>query len=196
MPADPDGGCACALAFSTLLSSQGADAHHPRSFGLFRGNPTNLPALAGGVKRLRKTWLTWLLVVPRAYPHFVVPEPGMTVQGGNSLFPGDCRLSGWPCRSGQDETVDSKGDLVKSRATRGSGGSGPARVPPTKAATPPALRPDRRTPRAAAPMTSAKGYLWAGQKAPRRPRPGPGLWRMPDARDSGVRSARTIAQPV
>ena len=23
-----DGGCACALAFSTLLSSQGADAHH------------------------------------------------------------------------------------------------------------------------------------------------------------------------
>src|SRR5258707_12267195 len=53
----PDGVCACALAFSTLLSSQGADAHHPRLFGLIRGNPTNLPVLQDVVKRLQRTRL-------------------------------------------------------------------------------------------------------------------------------------------
>ena len=46
----PDGGCACALAFSTLLSSQGADAHHRSALAGFRGNPSNLPASSGPVK--------------------------------------------------------------------------------------------------------------------------------------------------
>src|SRR6266581_6433048 len=34
-PGPLDGVCACALAFSTLLSSQGADAHHRRLFSLY-----------------------------------------------------------------------------------------------------------------------------------------------------------------
>jgi hypothetical protein len=38
-----DGVCACALAFSTLLSSQGADAHHQETFESVWGNPANLP---------------------------------------------------------------------------------------------------------------------------------------------------------
>jgi hypothetical protein len=49
-PAPTDGVCACALAFSTLLSSQGADAHHRSALAGFRGNPTNLPASSGPVK--------------------------------------------------------------------------------------------------------------------------------------------------
>src|SRR5215470_7596871 len=56
LPTGPlDGVCACALAFSTLLSSQGADAHHPRLFSLIRGNPANLPVLPDVVNRLHRT---------------------------------------------------------------------------------------------------------------------------------------------
>jgi hypothetical protein len=47
-----DGVCACALAFSTLLSSQGADAHPRRPVSLVRGNPANLPAVKASVKQL------------------------------------------------------------------------------------------------------------------------------------------------
>src|SRR5215475_11872388 len=45
-----DGICACALAFSTLLSSQGTDAHHQEPHNSIRGNPTNLPAHLPTVK--------------------------------------------------------------------------------------------------------------------------------------------------
>jgi len=48
--APTDGVCACALAFSTLLSSQGADAHHRSALAGIRGNPSNLPASLGPVK--------------------------------------------------------------------------------------------------------------------------------------------------
>ena len=49
-PAPLTGFCACALAFSTLLSSQGADAHHRSALAGFRGNPSNLPASSRPVK--------------------------------------------------------------------------------------------------------------------------------------------------
>jgi|SRR5579875_1817409 len=57
----PDGVCACALAFSTLLSSQGADAHPLRHSNLIRGNPANLPVLPRAVNRSHSTdcALTW-----------------------------------------------------------------------------------------------------------------------------------------
>src|ERR1700728_3596608 len=84
---DPDGGCACALAFSTLLSSQGADAHHRRSLDLVRGNPANLPALPGVVNLLPKTCLAWSRVVHRAYPQLATRIPGMYSLGGVLLCP-------------------------------------------------------------------------------------------------------------
>jgi hypothetical protein len=49
-PAPLTGFSACALAFSTLLSSQGADAHHRSALAGFRGNPSNLPASSRPVK--------------------------------------------------------------------------------------------------------------------------------------------------
>ena len=45
-----DGVCANALAFSTLLSSQGADANRPELLNSVRGNPANLPACLMTVK--------------------------------------------------------------------------------------------------------------------------------------------------
>src|SRR5487761_1096188 len=44
-----DGVSACALAFGTLLSSQGADAHLRKTLILLGGNPTNLPPVPGPV---------------------------------------------------------------------------------------------------------------------------------------------------
>jgi hypothetical protein len=115
--ADPyDGVCACALAFSTLLSSQGADAHHPRPLGLIRGNPANLPVLADLVNLVRKTWLAWSRDVHRAYPYFGVSVSEIRALGGKLLALGDDRLFGRSCLPGQDERLGSKGDLVKSRA--------------------------------------------------------------------------------
>ena len=52
-PALTDGVCAYALAFSTLLSSQGADAHRHEALAWFRGNPANLPAGSGPVNFFR-----------------------------------------------------------------------------------------------------------------------------------------------
>jgi hypothetical protein len=39
-----------ALAFSTLLSSQGADAHRHKAFAWIEGNPHSLPASSSAVK--------------------------------------------------------------------------------------------------------------------------------------------------
>src|SRR5258708_5201378 len=92
LPTRPlDGVCACALAFSTLLSSQGADAHHPRLFSLIRGNPTNLPVLQDVVNRLHKTWLASSHVVHQAYSHSPARCPGCAQVGGDCSSPGDCR---------------------------------------------------------------------------------------------------------
>ena len=43
--------CAFALAFSTLLSSQGAVAHRHQAFAWVGGNPANLPAGVDSVNR-------------------------------------------------------------------------------------------------------------------------------------------------
>ena len=50
--------CAYALAFSTLLSSQGADAHRHKAFAWIGGNPLSLPARSRAVKRFRETLTT------------------------------------------------------------------------------------------------------------------------------------------
>jgi hypothetical protein len=90
LPVQPrDGGCACALAFSTLLSSQGADAHHRRSLDLVRGNPANLPGLPGRVNLLRKTGLAWSRGVDQAYPRLADPIPGFARWEGTCSIPGE-----------------------------------------------------------------------------------------------------------
>jgi hypothetical protein len=108
------GFCACALAFSTLLSSQGADAHRPRPLGLIWGNPANLPVLSDLVKPLRKTRLARLRSVYRAYPHFSDPESRIAHWEGGCSPLGDRRLQAAHVFPGQDERLGSKGDLVKS----------------------------------------------------------------------------------
>jgi hypothetical protein len=109
-PGPNDGVCACALAFSTLLSSQGADAHHPRPLSLIWGNPANLPAEPGLVNRVRKTYLAWSRVVHRAYPHLGIPVPrnARLREGGGPLETPACRQ------------VMSTGARRKTRQQRGS----------------------------------------------------------------------------
>jgi hypothetical protein len=53
-PRRTDGVCACALAFSTLLSSQGADAHLQKTHIFLGGNPSNLPARSSPVNIARE----------------------------------------------------------------------------------------------------------------------------------------------
>jgi hypothetical protein len=75
------GMCIYALAFSTLLSSQGADAHQLEALRLFiGGNPTNLPYrasrvnLAGDLDRSRALAGSSLLPTSAPGPH--LPTPG------------------------------------------------------------------------------------------------------------------------
>src|SRR5579859_1193360 len=79
--------CAYALAFSTLLSSQGADAHRHKAFAWFGGNPLSLPASSRAVKRLHLTLTTSQPHVPPAYPAVNCPD-GRTAH--RREFPG------WP----------------------------------------------------------------------------------------------------
>ena len=52
-----DGVCAfCALAFSTLLSSQGADAHLRRTLIRLQGNRLNLPGEVSFVNLVRQNF--------------------------------------------------------------------------------------------------------------------------------------------
>jgi len=67
-PAPTDGVCAYALAFSTLLSSQGADAHRHKAFAWFGGNPHILPASSGAVKRVHLMLTISQLITSPAYP--------------------------------------------------------------------------------------------------------------------------------
>jgi hypothetical protein len=106
--------CACALAFSTLLSSQGADAHRPRPLSLIWGNPANLPVLSDLVKPLRKTRFARLRSVYRAYPHFSDPESRIAHWEGGCSPLGDQPPAGSSCLPGAHERLGSKGDLVKS----------------------------------------------------------------------------------
>src|SRR5215510_503570 len=62
-------GKACALAFSTLLSSQGADAHHQEPHNSIRGNPANLPASHNKVKAVSGFGFAGLLRVNQLNSH-------------------------------------------------------------------------------------------------------------------------------
>ena len=66
-----DGVCACALAFSTLLSSQGADAHRLEPCNSIRGNPANLPASHKTVKAVSRFRFACLLRVNQLKPTVV-----------------------------------------------------------------------------------------------------------------------------
>ena len=65
----PETGKACALAFSTLLSSQGADAHHQEPHNSIRGNPANLPASHMTVKAVSGFGFAGLLHVNQLNSH-------------------------------------------------------------------------------------------------------------------------------
>jgi hypothetical protein len=119
LPASPtDGVCACALAFSTLLSSQGADAHHRSALAGFRGNPSNLPASSGPVKSCAEDFdLACQLAPASAYLRF-----GTTRYRAPSRKP-SCSLFAGPRGSarqrrsvslGAGETLGSKAVSVKS----------------------------------------------------------------------------------
>src|SRR5215831_1573132 len=73
--------CAYALAFSTLLSSQGADAHRHKAFAWIEGNPLSLPARLSAVKRLRLTLMTSQPRVLPAYPAAGRPLDGQRTTG-------------------------------------------------------------------------------------------------------------------
>ena len=117
-PAPLTGFCACALAFSTLLSSQGADAHHRLALARFRGNPSNLPASLGPVKsRSARSSIAYQLAASLSLPavrdH---PLPGSVPQAvllasGWSEGPSHQRRS---VSLGAGETLGSKAVSVKS----------------------------------------------------------------------------------
>ena len=112
----PDGVCACALAFSTLLSSQGADAHHRRLLGSSGATLlTYRPALS------LSTQFAGLGVV-----HYSLCNQHTRVRasrcrdalaGGDLPDPGALAPCGVPLPLGQDETLGSKRDQVKSGCT-------------------------------------------------------------------------------
>src|ERR1700685_2044445 len=88
LPAQPlTGFFACALAFSTLLSSQGADAHHQRRFKSLPGQPYELTRTARGCQPSSGNRLTSLLVVHPAYPHIDAPVPRSELPGRVSCWP-------------------------------------------------------------------------------------------------------------
>ena len=117
-PAPRRRGCACALAFSTLLSSQGADAHRHLAFALIRGNPHNLPADPGRVNQfLLVLTRRGVAVFPPAYPSGRAPVTGLSPAGVCWLVPRAESPTGDPLPAGQDETLGSKAVLVKSIVT-------------------------------------------------------------------------------
>ena len=106
---------ACALAFSTLLSSQGADAHRRGPCGLFWGNPANLPGDPRPVK-LTSTRLGLprdvLPSLPRLHPARDRARVSGTAvnRSGGGVSP--CQRPG---PSGHHETLGGIRDLVNSR---------------------------------------------------------------------------------
>src|SRR5690242_805252 len=75
--------CAYALAFSTLLSSQGADAHRHKAFAWFGGNPHSLPMRLRAVKLIHLTLTASLPRVLPAYPALARPEDGQHGEPGS-----------------------------------------------------------------------------------------------------------------
>src|SRR6266851_4628001 len=79
-----DGVCACALAFSTLLSSQGADAHRLEPCNSIRGNPANLPASHKTVKAVSRFRFGCLLRVNQLNPTVVSRYRSLRTKGKRS----------------------------------------------------------------------------------------------------------------
>ncbi len=79
-----DGVCACALAFSTLLSSQGADAHRLEPCNSIRGNPANLPASHKTVKAVSRFRFGCLLRVKQLNPTVVSRYRSLRTKGKRS----------------------------------------------------------------------------------------------------------------
>ena len=110
----PDGVCACALAFSTLLSSQGADAHHRRlldSSGatLLTYRPElNLSTQFAGLGVLHYS-------LYNQHTRVRASRCRDALAGGDLPDPGAASAPcGVPLPLGQDETLGSKRDQVKS----------------------------------------------------------------------------------
>src|SRR5690242_5512854 len=109
--------CAYALAFSTLLSSQGADAHRHKAFAWIGGNPPSLPASSRAVKRFRKTLTTTqpLCTSQPTLPLTVRCTDSGQQRGFPCWAPRTGAPAGAPIRArGQDETVGTHASYVKS----------------------------------------------------------------------------------
>ena len=85
VPAQPSltGFVRYALAFSTLLSSQGADAHRHKAFAWFGGNPHSLPMRLRAVKLIHLTLTASLPRVLPAYPALARPGDGQHGEPGS-----------------------------------------------------------------------------------------------------------------
>src|SRR5215467_15747778 len=90
-----------ALAFSTLLSSQGADAHRHKAFAWIGGNLLIIPASSRAVKRLHSTLTASQPHVLPAYPAADRPDARTAHLQGVSLAvprhwtPGRRSLRAW-----------------------------------------------------------------------------------------------------
>jgi hypothetical protein len=132
LPAQPlTGFFACALAFSTLLSSQGADAHHPRLFKSHPGQPYELTRTATGCQPSSGTDLVLYSSCTQHTLTLTRRFPGAKYLGG---CPAEAPVSGPPDwlpagPRGQDETLGSIEDQVKSGSWRA--GSRAISTPPT-----------------------------------------------------------------
>ena len=79
MSAAPMTGVHVALAFGTLLSSQGADAHRQEALASIWGNPANLPFFVKSVKRFGQESCLRVL--------HSTPAHGLGVPAGEALRP-------------------------------------------------------------------------------------------------------------
>jgi hypothetical protein len=108
-------GCAfCALAFSTLLSSQGADAHRHKAFAWIGGNPLTLPALSPPVKRFHPAVTARESVLCHQHTPYTHPPQAVCDAELRQLSPGPGHLPASRCSLGQDETLGSEAVPVKS----------------------------------------------------------------------------------
>ena len=116
-PDPTDGGfSACALAFSTLLSSQGADAHHRRLLGSSGATLlTYRPELSLSNQFAGLGVLHYSLC--NQHTRVRASRCRDALAGGDLPDPGALAPCGVPLPVGQDETLGSRRDQVKSGCT-------------------------------------------------------------------------------